>query len=58
MNQNNEETKAMISVIYDNLKESIAKINAISGLGISVELVERGDSDVTTAVDTVRDVQI
>ena len=45
-------------MIYDNLKESIAKINAISGLGISVELVERGDNDVTTEVDAIRDVQV
>ena len=58
VNQNNEETKAMISVIYDNLKDSIAKINAISGLGISVELVERGDSDVTATNDTLRDVPV
>lgn len=45
VNQNNDETKAIISVIYDNLKESIANINAISGLGITVELIEKGDDD-------------
>jgi len=45
-------------VIYDNLKEGIAKINAISGLGISVELVERGDNDVTAENDSVRDVSV
>ena len=58
VNQNNEETKAMISVIYDNLKESITKINAISGLGITVELVERRDDDVRAENDAVRDVSV
>ena len=58
VNQNNEETKAMISVIFDNLKESIAKINAISGLGISVELTERGDNDDTATNDTVWNVSV
>lgn len=58
VNQNNEETKAMISVIYDNLKESIAEINAISGLGITVELKERGDNNVATENDTIRDVSV
>lgn len=54
--QNNEETKAMINVIYDNIKEGIAEINAISGLGITVELTERGDSNDTATDDTVRNV--
>lgn len=56
VNQNNEETKAMITVIYDNIKEGIAEINAISGLGITVELAERGDSNDTATDDTVRNV--
>lgn len=56
VNQNNEETKAMINVIYDNIKEGIAEINAISGLGITVELTERGDSNDTATDDTVRNV--
>ena len=54
VNQNEEETKAMINVIYDNIKEGIAEINAISGLGITVELAERGDSNDTATDDTVR----
>lgn len=58
VNQNNDETKAIISVIYGNLKEGIAEINAISGLGITVELTERGDDDVTTENDSVRDVSV
>lgn len=56
VNQNDEETKAMINVIYDNIKEGIAEINAISGLGITVELTERGDSNDTAKDDTVRNV--
>lgn len=56
VNQNDEETKAMINVIYDNIKEGIAEINAISGLGITVELRERGDSNDTATDDTVRNV--
>lgn len=56
VNQNDEETKAMINVIYDNIKEGIAEINAISGLGITVELTERGDSNDTATDDTVRNV--
>lgn len=58
VNQNNEETKAMISVIFDNLKESISEINAISALGITVELVEGGDKDATAENDSVRNVSI
>lgn len=58
VNQNNEETRAMISVIYDNLKDSIARINAISALGITVELVEGSETDVTTTNDAVRDVSV
>lgn len=56
VNQNDEETKAMINVIFDNIKEGIAEINAISGLGITVELTERGDSNDTATDDTVRNV--
>lgn len=56
VNQNDEETKAMINVIYDNIKEGIAEINAISGLGITVELAERGESNDTATDDTVRNV--
>lgn len=40
VNQNNDETKALISVVYENLKESFANVNRISGLNIAVELVE------------------
>lgn len=54
VNQNNEETKAMINVIYDNIKDGIAKVNAISGLGLAVELVEGGDNNDATENDTAR----
>lgn len=38
VNENNDETKAIISVVYDNIKEDISKINAMSGLDIKVSL--------------------
>lgn len=37
VSENNDETKAIISVIYDNLKKAMEDINAISGLGLDVE---------------------
>lgn len=38
VNENNDETSAIISVIYDNIKSSMERINAISGLGLDVSL--------------------
>lgn len=38
VNENNDETSANISVIYDNIKKSFEKINEISGLGLEVKL--------------------
>lgn len=35
--ENNDETSAIISVIYDNIKKSMEEINAISGLGLDVK---------------------
>lgn len=35
--ENNDETRAIISVIYDNIKKSMEEINAISGLGLDVK---------------------
>lgn len=50
VNQNNDETKALISVVYENLKQSFANVNRISGLNITVELVESEvREDVATA---------
>lgn len=38
VNENNDETSAVISVIYDNIKKSMEEVNAISGLGLDVKL--------------------
>lgn len=38
VNENNDETSAVISVIYDNIKKSMEVINEISGLGLDVKL--------------------
>ena len=38
VNENNDETSAVISVIYDNIKKSMEKVNEISGLGLDVKL--------------------
>ena len=36
--ENNDETKAIITVIYENVKKCMETINAFSGLGLDVEL--------------------
>ena len=36
--ENNDETRAVISVIYDNIKSSMDKINEFSGLGLNVRM--------------------
>jgi hypothetical protein len=38
VNENNDETSAIISVMYDNIKKSMETINDISGLGLDVKL--------------------
>lgn len=38
VNQNNDETRAIISVVYDNIKTDIEAINRISDLNLSVSL--------------------
>ena len=38
VNENNDETRALISVIYDNIKASMDKLNKIAGLGLDVRL--------------------
>jgi hypothetical protein len=45
VNQNNEEVHAIIDVIYDNLSECVRKVNAISNLGLRVELKKEVDAD-------------
>lgn len=37
VNQNNDETEAIIDVVYNNLKLCFEKVNAISGLNLKVE---------------------
>ena len=47
--ENNDETKAIITVIYENVKKCMETINAFSGLGLDVELrydyTEREESE-------------
>lgn len=38
VNENNDETRALISVIYDNIKASMDRLNKIAGLGLNVRL--------------------
>lgn len=38
VNENNDETSAIISVIYENIKKSMEVVNEISGLGLDVKL--------------------
>lgn len=51
VSENNDETSAIITVIYDNIKESMDEVNAISGLGLDVAL----HYDYETEVDTWQD---
>lgn len=36
--ENNDETRAIISIIFDNIKECMERINKFSGLGLDVEM--------------------
>ena len=38
VSENNDETSAIISVIYDNIKKSMDEVNAISGLNLGVKM--------------------
>lgn len=38
VNENNDETSAIITVIYDNIKQSMEEVNAVSGLNLDVQL--------------------
>lgn len=53
--ENNDETKAVISVIYDNIKADMEEINRFSGLGLSVSLryeeIRRMDTDEIVSKD-------
>ena len=45
VNQNNDETNAIISVVFDNLKKCFEKVNVISGLKLKVELRKEGEEN-------------
>lgn len=51
VNQNNDETSAIVSVIYDNIKSSMDAINKISGLNLDVELRFNYDTEGTPCLD-------
>lgn len=51
VNQNNDETKAIISVVYENLKKCFDKVNQISGLSLNVTLRKEGGEDAKTNTD-------
>ena len=38
VSENNDETSAIITVIYDNIKQSMEEVNAVSGLNLDVQL--------------------
>ena len=38
VSENNDETSAVISVIYDNIKKSMEEVNSFSGLGLDVKM--------------------
>lgn len=38
VNENNDETRALVSIIYDNIKDGMNKVNAITGLNLDVRL--------------------
>lgn len=49
VNENNDESKSIVSVIYDNLKDCFERVNNISGLDLKVRLrydYKRGDENV------------
>ena len=51
VNQNNDETKAIIAVVYDNLKKCFDKVNQISGLSLNVALRKEGGEDAKVNTD-------
>jgi hypothetical protein len=58
VNENNDETKALISIIYDNIKSCMDEINIFSGLGLGVRFryeyaAEEGGEE--NANDVIRD---
>lgn len=57
VNENNDETKAIVTIILENLQKCFGELNAISDLGLAVELreYEGGEED---EVYTVRDVSV
>lgn len=48
VSENNDETSAIITVIYNNIKESMEEVNSVSGLGLDVKLHYDYDTEVDT----------
>ena len=48
VSENNDETSAIITVIYDNIKKSMEEVNKISGLNLDVALHYDYDTEVST----------
>ena len=46
VNENNDETKALISVVFDNLSDDIKRLNDLSGLNIKIKLRYDYDEEV------------
>ena len=46
VNENNDETSAVITVIYDNIKKSMEEVNEVSGLNLDVSLHYDYDKEV------------
>ena len=49
VNENNDETSAVITVIYDNIKKSMEDVNVVSGLELDVKLHYDYEQEVTTS---------
>lgn len=55
---NNEETKAISMVIFENIKKCFEKVNKISNLGLKVELRYNEEGGAQNEVDSIRDVSV
>lgn len=51
VSENNDETSAIITVIYDNIKSSMEEVNKVSGLGLDVKLHYNYETEETSWQD-------
>lgn len=51
VSENNDETSAIITVIYDNIKSSMEEVNKVSGLGLDVKLHYNYETEATSWQD-------